>query len=106
MVRGNASLLSKERSMSNYNTNYQTPLTPVQQGLALEVASIDLAEEVRITLKLILHTDTPSPDSYRLHSEFEATGEGSMRATKAFSFGISREAYDKVYMPSRKISID
>jgi len=29
-----------------------------------------------------------------------------MNKTKCFSFGISREAYDKVYIPSRKASID
>jgi hypothetical protein len=32
--------------------------------------------------------------------------EDSMYKSKGFSIGISREAYDKVYIPSRKISID
>jgi len=29
-----------------------------------------------------------------------------MSKTKAFTFGMSREVYEKVYMPSRKINID
>lgn len=51
--------------------------------------------------------DSPGPDSYRLNSEFEhGNSTTSISHKKAFSFGISREAYEKVYMPSRKINPD
>ena len=48
--------------------------------------------------------DSPSPDSYRAKSDFE--GPNIMSNSRAFTFGISREAYDKVYVPSQKISLD
>lgn len=44
--------------------------------------------------------DNPSPDSYRLKSGFEFDPDSSMIKSKAFSFGISREAYENVYIPS------
>ena len=47
----------------------------------------------------------PPPDAYTLPSDFD--GEKSfMNNSRAFSFGISRDAYEKVYIPSRKISTD
>ena len=47
--------------------------------------------------------NSPSPGSYRLQSDFDP--ESSMNKSKAFSFGISREAYEKVYIPSQKTSV-
>ena len=41
----------------------------------------------------------PSPDSYRLSSEF-VPGTAVISNKKAYTFGVSREAYDKVYIPS------
>jgi hypothetical protein len=49
---------------------------------------------------MIAIDDSPSPSSYRLRSEFDIDGPGSISKSKAFTFGISREAYDKVYIPS------
>lgn len=37
--------------------------------------------------------DSPSPTNYNMKSEFNAT-----TSSKAFSFGIAREAYSKVYI--------
>ena len=42
----------------------------------------------------------PCPGTYDMPSDFD--GSGSMNMTKAFSFGISREAYEKVYVPTQK----
>ena len=51
--------------------------------------------------------DTPAPNSYRLSSDFELNNSATaLPKSKCFSFGISREAYEKVYMPSRKINPD
>lgn len=52
-------------------------------------------------LLITYNIDSPSPDSYRLNSEFDPNASGSkMAKSKAFTFGASREAYDKVYVPS------
>lgn len=50
--------------------------------------------------------ENPSPDTYRLYSDFELNPRSSLGKSKAFSFGISREAYDKVYIPSQKVPSD
>lgn len=60
---------------------------------------LDRSGNIIISDVLIL-VDNPSPDSYRLKSGFENDPESTMSKTKAFTFGVSREAYDKVYMPS------
>jgi hypothetical protein len=44
--------------------------------------------------------ENPSPDSYRLGSAFEFNPEASFSKSKAYTFGVSRAAYDKVYIPS------
>ena len=49
--------------------------------------------------------ESPPPGSYRAQSEFEQTSQGNSKS-KAYSFGISREAYEKVYMPQKKINQD
>ena len=50
----------------------------------------------------------PSPDSYRLKSEFDTEPQGSRHIpkAKAFTFGAPREAYDKVYLPQQKMNLD
>ena len=48
---------------------------------------------------------SPSPDSYRLGSDFDP-GSSVISTKKAFTFGISREAYEKVYIPSQKQSVE
>ena len=48
---------------------------------------------------------SPSPDSYRVISDFDP-GQSVVSTKKAFTFGVSREAYDKVYIPSQKISVE
>ena len=77
------------------------------QALASEIVSTTCIETVSFSLWFLL-TDhivdnSPSPGSYRLQSEFDP--ESSMNKSKAFSFGISREAYEKVYIPSQKTSV-
>jgi hypothetical protein len=44
--------------------------------------------------------ENPSPDSYRLKSAFDVDPEASFSKSKAFTFGVSRQAYEKVYMPT------
>lgn len=43
--------------------------------------------------------DSPSPTNYNLKSEFNKTP-----STKAFSFGIAREAYTKVYIKENPVA--
>eukprot|EP00350_Pseudokeronopsis_sp_OXSARD2_P005998 CAMPEP_0170542222 /NCGR_PEP_ID=MMETSP0211-20121228/1720_1 /TAXON_ID=311385 /ORGANISM="Pseudokeronopsis sp., Strain OXSARD2" /LENGTH=157 /DNA_ID=CAMNT_0010845217 /DNA_START=17 /DNA_END=490 /DNA_ORIENTATION=- len=58
--------------------------------------------------EFIKQAETPGPDSYRVSSEFEGGHNSTSYLPKkqAFSFGISREAYEKVYIPSRKFNPD
>lgn len=53
-------------------------------------------------IKTVLNylVDNPSPDSYRVGSAFEFNPEASFSKSKAYTFGVSRAAYDKVYIPS------
>lgn len=44
--------------------------------------------------------DNPSPDSYQLNSSFDFNASSSVMKSKAFTFGMSREAFNKVYIPS------
>lgn len=58
---------------------------------------------------LILLLGSPPPGSYTLKSEFEIGRPGTTNTvTKGgiYSFGIGREKYEKVYMPSRTINND
>ncbi len=48
---------------------------------------------ILFTFLSILLDNSPSPTNYDLKSEFNQTP-----STKAFSFGIAREAYSKVYI--------
>lgn len=62
-----------------------------------------LAEKVYFQNNLCRLDDSPSPTNYNLKSEFVPTG-----ASKAYSFGIAREAYSKVYIkenPARDPSV-
>ena len=49
--------------------------------------------EVSLFRIILFIAVTPAPSSYNLRSEFSPTP-----GTKAFSFGIAREAYEKVYI--------
>ena len=57
------------------------------------VQDITLQKEVRYLKNLLLIALAPSPSSYNLKSEFT-----SAPTNKAWSFGIAREAYSKVYI--------
>lgn len=57
-------------------------------------------------MTLFFIVENPSPDSYRLGSEFDFNPNASFSKSKAFSFGVSREAYDKVYIPAQKIGVE
>lgn len=51
--------------------------------------------------------DSPSSIDYKHRSDFDFSDPNSpMRKSKAFSFGMSREAYEKVYLPNQKNNKD
>lgn len=41
----------------------------------------------------------PSPDSYRLKSAFDLDAPSTVVRKIAYTFGASRTAYDKVFLP-------
>lgn len=49
----------------------------------------------------------PSPDTYRLKSEFDSDAPQKTTITKiAYSFGASRDVYEKVYSPQKTSNND
>lgn len=44
---------------------------------------------------------SPEPGTYNLPSDFERVGFSYTRSGKMYSFGASREAYDRVYYKER-----
>ena len=52
-----------------------------------------------------MNLGSPPPGSYNLKSEFEIGRPGTSNTTTKggiYSFGIGRDKYEKVYMPSRR----
>lgn len=61
---------------------------------------IEVVKYLHVNYPIIALVENPSPDSYRLKSSFDFDPEASFSKSKAFTFGMSRQAYDKVYIPS------
>lgn len=68
-------------------------------GFRIEIFSILHNFDLNIFLKNDI-VDNPSPDSYRLNSSFDFNASSSVMKSKAFTFGMSRDAFNKVYIPS------
>ena len=52
---------------------------------------------------------SPDPGLYDLKSQFEIGRPGTSNTTSkagVYSFGIGRDKYEKVYLPSRKITVN
>lgn len=79
-------------------------LQGIGELLALEL-ELDLLGSTKTVLPFFFFIvfqlgEVPSPDSYRLTSDFEyKTHKSVFRKSHAFTFGTSREAYEKVYSP-------
>lgn len=48
----------------------------------------------------------PSPDTYKVKSVFDNDATPVIAKRIAYSFGASRQAYDKVYLPQQKVPLD